>query len=189
MNKLIENIKENIKVSQELENELTINFKLSTLKKGELIVREGQYNVGLFFICNGILRCFNLKNGTEITNDFFFENTFVTDYASLLKNNPARQNFQVIEKAEIYQISKDSLFRLADRFPELKIWGGKMAEQLFTQSLIKQSILKSDSPKERYLSILKEKPQIIQRIPLSLIASYLGITQVHLSRIRKDINL
>lgn len=187
MSKIIENIKKHINVSPELEKEILSSFKVEELKRKELFIREGQYNVSLAFIQLGILRCFNLKNGKDITNDFFFENTFVTDYGSLIENFPARQNFEVIENSIIQKISRDKLLALTAKFPELKTWGAKMAETLFTQSLKKQSSLKSDSPEERYISILQEKPEIIQRIPLSLISSYLGITQVHLSRIRKNL--
>jgi len=188
LEELIKNIEKSIKVSLELKRDLISNFKLVSFEKGKLIVKEGQYNVNLFYISKGILRCFNLKDGKDITNDFFFENTFVTDYGSLLNNSPAGQNFEVIENSDIYRISKEKLFDLVNKYPELKIWGGKMAENLFAQSIIKQSIFKSNTPKERYLSILKEKPEIIQKIPLSLVASYLGITQVHLSRIRKSLS-
>ena len=187
MSTIIENIKKHINVSQELEKEILSGFKVETLKRKELLIREGQYNVSLAFVQSGILRCYNLKNGKDITNDFFFENTFVTDYGSLIDNLPARQNFEVIEDAIIQRITRDRLLALTLKFPELKTWGAKMAETLLKQSLSKQASLKSDSPEERYLSILNEKPEIIQRVPLSLVASYLGITQVHLSRIRKNL--
>jgi len=62
-----------------------------------------------------------------------------------------------------------------------------MAENLFTNLLGNNSMLKSDSPEERYLSMLQERPMIIQRVPLHYVASYMGITQVHLSRIRKKV--
>jgi len=184
---LINNIKKHIDVGPILESELMANFKFITIRKGELVVREGQYNVELFYVASGILRCYNLKDGKDVTNDFFFEDTFFTDYGALLNNRPASQYFEAIEDAGLYKISRDRLIELSGKYPELKTWGGKMAEQLFAQSIAKQSKLKADSPKERYLSILDDTPQIIQRIPLSLIASYLGITPVHLSRIRKDL--
>ncbi len=189
MDKLLQNIAKYIPVSQPLENALVSSFQFTPIQQGTLLLREGQYNVSLFFIQSGIVRCFNRKEEKEITNDFFFENTFVTDFPALLNNTPASQNFEAIENTSIYTFSRDKLIRLTVQFPELRTWGGKMAELLFAQSIKKQSALKSDSPKERYLAILKEKPQIIQRIPLFLIASYLGITQVHLSRIRKDLKM
>lgn len=79
------------------------------------------------------------------------------------------------------------MFELTEKYPELREWGAKMAENLFANLLGNNAILKSDSPEQRYLEMLLEKPKIIQRIPLHYIASYLGITQVHLSRIRKKV--
>jgi len=187
VNTLIESIKKYIRVSQKLEKEILSGFKVEKLNKKELFIREGQYNVSLAFIQSGVLRCFNLKNGKDITNDFLFENTFVTDYGGLIENMPARQNFEAIENSVIQKISRDKLLALTVKFPELKTLGTKIIETLFAQSLNIQSTLKSDSPEERYITILNEKPEIIQRVPLSLVASYLGITQVHLSRIRKNL--
>ena len=85
-------------------------------------------------------------------------------------------------------LSGKKLFELSETYPELREWGAKMAESLFTNLLSNNSMLKSDSPEERYMSMLEGEPMIIQRIPLHYIASYLGITQVHLSRIRKKVH-
>lgn len=187
MHSLLKEIEKYITVSEALKIDLVENFQKIKLSKHEKLVREGQFNVPLSFIKTGILRCFHLKNDKDITNDFFFENTFVTDYEALLQNKAAKQNFEAIEAAEVYVLTAKILFQLTETYPELREWGAKMAENLFANLLGNNSILKSDSPEERYLSMLQEKPMIIQRIPLHYIASYLGITQVHLSRIRKKV--
>jgi CRP-like cAMP-binding protein len=187
MDSLIQEIENYITVSENLRADLTKNFLYKNLAKNDKLVREGQFNVPLAFIASGILRCFNLKNDKDITNDFFFENTFVTDYEALSQNKAAKQNFEAIEPAVVYTLSAEKLFELTGTYPELREWGAKMAEKLFTNLLGNNSTLKSDSPEERYLKMLQEKPMVIQRIPLHYIASYLGITQVHLSRIRKKI--
>lgn len=187
MESLINEIEKHIPISEELKIELTKNFQLKRLEKNEKLVREGQFNVPLAYIESGILRCFNLKKDKDITNDFFFENTFVTDYEALSQSKAAKQNFEAIEPAVVYLLSADKLFLLSETYPELREWGAKMAERLFANLLNNNSMLKSDSPEERYLGMLNENPMIIQRIPLHYIASYLGITQVHLSRIRKKV--
>jgi len=187
MELLIKEIEKNIIISNNLKIELLKSFQKKELARNEIIVREGQYNAPLCFVSTGILRCFNLKEDKDITNDFFFENTFVTDFEALSKNNPAKQNFEAIEPAEIYMISTERLFKLSESYPEIREWGAKMAENLFSNLLKNNSILKSDSPSQRYLGMIQEKPMIIQRIPLHYVASYLGITQVHLSRIRKKV--
>jgi hypothetical protein len=79
------------------------SFETCNLNKKELFIREGQNNVSLAFIQAGILRCYNLKEGKEITNDFFFDNIFVTDYGSFLNGLPAKQNLML---ARLRSISK-----------------------------------------------------------------------------------
>jgi CRP-like cAMP-binding protein len=187
MESLIKEIEKYIAVSEALKIDLSKYFQLKELAKNDKLVREGQFNVPLSFISSGILRCFNLKNDKDITNDFFFENTFVTDYEALSQNKAAKQNFEAIEPAMVYILPAANLFELTETYPELREWGAKMAESLFAKVLGNNSLLKSDSPEERYLGMLQEKPMIIQRLPLHYIASYLGITQVHLSRIRKKV--
>ncbi|MBM1107666.1 Crp/Fnr family transcriptional regulator [Aurantibacter crassamenti] len=187
MDSLFQEIEKFITVSNVLKLDLHENFTIHHLKKNEKLVREGQYNVPLAFVKKGILRCFNLKNDKDVTNDFFFENTFVTDFEAFVHNKRAKQNFAAIETSEVHLISAEKLFKLTQKHPELREWGTKMTESLFTNLLSNNSMLKSDSPEERYTGMLQEKPMIIQRIPLHYVASYLGITQVHLSRIRKKI--
>lgn len=187
MDSLINEIEKYISVSEELRIDLTKIFELKQLDKSEKIIREGQFNVPLVFIENGILRCFILKNEKDITNAFYFENTFITDYEALLQSKAAKLNFEAIEASKVYILSAEKLFKLTETYPELREWGAKMAESLFAKVLGNNSMLKSDTPEERYLSMLHEKPKIIQRIPLHYVASYLGISQVHLSRIRKKV--
>jgi CRP-like cAMP-binding protein len=184
MSELINLVKNYIPVSAGLREGLLHNFKPIALNKKEFFIKEGQRNVSLAFIQSGILRCYNLKEDREVTNDFFFEDIFVTDFGSFLNDQPARQNFEAIESTKLLVMSRDKLFSLTENFPELRQWGAKVAENLFTQSLADQAVLKADSPEERYNSLLEKRPGIINRIPLHYIASYLGITQVHLSRIR-----
>lgn len=184
MSELIRQIKTYIAVDKALEEKLLQQFEKRRLAKKEQFIKEGQQHVALAFVESGILRCYNIRESRDTTNDFFFENTFVTDYSSFLNLQPARQNFEAIEDTVLLTISREGLFALTEKFPDLRLWGAKMAESLFSQSLNSHAITKSESPEERYNRILIERPEIINRVPLHYVASYLAITQVHLSRIR-----
>lgn len=184
----VQSIRQYIPVSPALEEELRNEFVLKTLYKNELFIREGQCNASLAFLAKGMMRCFSTRNGKEITNGFILENVFVTDFQSLKAGAPAQTNYDALEDCQVYVISNQRLLALASRYPELQEMGNKLIESLYANLLRKTVLLKSDTPKERYLRIVEEKPVLLQRVPLHYIASYLGITQVHLSRIRKDIS-
>lgn len=184
MSELINQVKKYIPVDDRLGYALLQAFQRRTLNKKEQFIQEGQQHVALAFVESGILRCYNVRDSKDTTNDFFFENVFVTDYSSFLNLKPARQNFEAIEETVLQIISREVLFALTEKFPNLRLWGSKMAENLFSQSLDSHAITKSESPEKRYNRILTERPEIINRVPLHYVASYLAITQVHLSRIR-----
>ncbi len=187
MDNLLANIRKQISVSTDLEMKVRSGFKVRELKRGELFIRVGQYAPKLAYVQSGILRCFSTRDGKESTNDFFFEDTFTTDFVSLTKNLPARQNFEALEQTVLYEISGEKLQKLEFLFPELGEWKTIVAGDLLHKSFNDQSESKLENPEQRYLQILRNKPEIIRRIPLVYIASYLGITPVHLSRIRKSV--
>jgi len=187
MSELISAITKFISVSPALNDALTENFERITFSKKERFIKEGQISIPLGYISEGILRCFFNRDGEDITTEFFLPHFFLTDFSSFMSRKPATRNFECLEDAVIYTISQDKLFKLAAQFPELNDWGGRMAQQLFQQSLQNQESLKALSPEERYLHMISTTPELIQRVPLGCIASYLGITQVHLSRIRKNL--
>lgn len=187
MRELIKAISTHIPVNEELNDALSNGFTRVDYAKRELFIRAGQINIPLGYVSQGILRCCFNKDGEDITTEFFLPGTFVTDLAGFMSRKPAIRNFECLEDALLYTMSQSTLFELASRFPELNEWGGRMAQQLFHQSLQNQEAMKAMTPEERYMHLLNCTPELIQRVPLGTIASYLGITQVHLSRIRRNI--
>ena len=188
MASFISAIKNYIHVSQDLEETLSKVIEKLILEKNEFFIREGQYNPRLAYLTQGSIRCHNIVNGNDITNAFLLNNQFVSDFSSLTQDIPCKRNFAAIETCELEYITKEKLFSLSRDFPELREWGAKIAEELFNDSMENQSELRSRSPEERYTHLIQRRPEVIQRVPLQYIASYLGITQVHLSRIRKKVN-
>lgn len=90
---LIAEVEKYISVNPSLKKDLMEHFTYEKLQKNELWIREGQFNLQLAFIKSGVLRCFNLRNEKDVTNEFFFKNTFVTDYDELLKKQASKAKF------------------------------------------------------------------------------------------------
>ena len=149
------------------------------------LVEEGQVARELYFINRGCLRFYYNRDGDEITGFIFLENMFATALDSFLQQEPSAQIVETLEDCELLVISYSALQQLYDYSTNFQIFGRKLAEQRLVNA---QRILSSyilDSPEERYRKLLATQPEWLLRVPQHYIASFLGITPVSLSRIRK----
>jgi len=155
-------------------------------KRHEFLLREGEVCKHVFFIVKGLTRYFYTNaEGNEHTGQFFFETSWYTDYDSFLTGKPSEQSLQALEKSEVLLLPKPNLYRLYDENPKFERFGRLMAEQAFLGVRQRNTSLLSESPEERYLNLIQQRPKVIDRVPLHYIASYLGIKPESLSRIRK----
>jgi CRP/FNR family transcriptional regulator, anaerobic regulatory protein len=161
--------------------------EIRKLKKKELILREGEICRAAWFINYGSLRYFYLVNGEEHTGQFFFENSWFTDFNSFLSSQPSKLYVEALEKTEIILISRASIEKLHTQIPKFERFSRLMAENAFKGLRNKTEMLANQSPEERYLNLVKERPKLIQRVAQRYIASYLGIKPQSLSRIRRRI--
>ncbi len=141
------------------------------------------------FIQQGTVRLFIPKpdRDKEITFGFCFENQFVSAYDSFLLQKPSSHSLQALVKTTILSISYSDLQLVYEQTAIGNLIGRLTAENLFiTKSKRLQSLL-DQTAEERYLSIFKERPQLLKEIPLKYISSYIGVTPQALSRIRKRI--
>lgn len=157
------------------------------LKKNEVLWNIGDVCREVGFITKGGMRYFFNRDGEEVTGQFFFENTFVTIYSSLITEKVTEIAFQALEETEVLLISKSSLHILFDQYKSWERFGRLMAEHNIVQMVTVRASLTSATPKEKYLQLIKERPKVIERVPLHIIASYLDITPEHLSRVRREI--
>jgi CRP-like cAMP-binding protein len=157
------------------------------LKKNEVLWNIGEVCREVGFITKGGMRYFFYRDGEEVTGQFFFENSFITIYASLVSEKVTEIAFQALEETEVLMISKASLHRLYDEYKSWERFGRLMAEHNIVQMLTVRASLTSTTPKEKYLQLLNERPKVIERVPLNIIASYLDITPEHLSRVRREV--
>jgi CRP/FNR family transcriptional regulator, anaerobic regulatory protein len=152
--------------------------------KKELILHEGQICKYVYFIRSGCLRYYYNVEGEEKTAQFFFENGWYTDYGSFLTSKPTQQNIETLEKTELLLISADDLQQLYIDIPKFEKFGRIMAENAFLGIRNRNEMLTNQNAEERYLTLVKERPKVFERIPQHYIASYLGIKPPSLSRIR-----
>ncbi len=159
-------------------------------KKGDFILKEGQIANNYMILQKGLMRSFVYDyNGDDITTDFFIENEVVIEVSSLFQRVPTKEYIQALTDCSCYKINFDKFQELFHFIENFREWGRAwLANSLFYFKQRSVSFIK-ESATDRYLALIKEKPQIIQQAPLKNIASFLGITDTSLSRIRKSINL
>jgi CRP/FNR family transcriptional regulator, anaerobic regulatory protein len=155
------------------------------LKKGEYLLRQGQVCEHVSFISHGSFRVYSVIKDVEVSNYFFFENSYATDYASFLTRKPSDTSIVAMEDSEILQLNFPNMQMLYEKVPSWQKYGRLMAEHVFLMAEERAKALQQNSPESLYLKIMQEHPQIIERVPQQYIASYIGIQPESLSRIRK----
>ena len=163
------------------EEKLTIQ----TLKRGKLLTRQGEVCNQVSFINKGLVRFFYTIDGKEINTGFVPANEYIAQYDSFLTRQPASGNIDALEDCELINLSYNDMQALYQSNPVFEKFGRKVAEMLFIMISSQTTMLLTLTPEERYQSVIQNAPYIIQRVPQYMIASYIGITPEHLSRLRK----
>jgi len=157
------------------------------MAKNEYLSQEGQISQQMYFLNTGMCRSFNLKDGKEITTNFFFQGSLVTDYSSFVQQKPSSEYFQLLEDAELIYFSHADMQRMYDKYYNLQKFGRLIAEKIFLNFYQRQQDFLLRTPKERYLNLVKRRPKVILNLPQIHVASYLGITPEYLSRLRRSL--
>lgn len=171
-------------ISLESEHALSSIVKTVNFSKGKLVQEIGRTCKTLYFVKKGVVRIYYFKDAIDITESFEFENAFVARAESLFTGKPSRKAIQAIEATTLIAINSDRLFTLFDTHPDLERMFRKIIETSYVNTVNRVESLQFNTAEERYKSLLKDAPDVLKRIPLKYVASYLGITQVSLSRIR-----
>jgi CRP-like cAMP-binding protein len=165
-------------------------FKRIEVPAKTVLLHEGKISKKVFLIERGCIRVWFNNNGKDITFQFFFENNTVASIESFRKKMPSPVTIETIEPSILWWIHKKDIDRIIAEINESALLRDKFIETIFERTFdyMKHffSFIK-DTPEQRYLNLLKEKPEIIKRVPQHYIASYLGISTVHLSRIKSKL--
>ena len=173
-----------VNFSGECKEDVRSDLQVRKYKKNEIIVSGGEVCNNLWFISQGIARIFYLKGDKEITELILTEGFFVSSLQSFLTRQPSTRQVQVLEKSVLYGFTYDDLEKLFEKHHEFERLGRLISNRGLLSMLQRSDLLMFSSASERYQSLLENSPGIINRVPLGIIASYLGITQETLSRLR-----
>ncbi|MCF0050440.1 Crp/Fnr family transcriptional regulator [Dyadobacter sp. LJ53] len=159
------------------------------LRKRQYLLQEGDTCTYNCFIAKGLLRMYRLgKNGTEHILRFGIENWWMADYESYNTGNPSVRNIDALEDSELLLIKKEHFDALISEIPGFQNFIKQLEYKSFdvSQNRILSNI--SDTAEERYIRFVQTYPEFNRRIPLHMIASYLGTSRETLSRIRQKRN-
>lgn len=158
------------------------------LRKDEYFSEAGKISRQFGFIIDGIIRvCYYNNKGEEITKYFIEENNLVVDIESFNDEIPSTAYVQAVTDCQLIYFSKRDWQELLNTIIGWENIVHKIISKALIQKVERRSPLISEDAMERYLKFLEVYPNVVNRVPLSYIASYLGITQSSLSRIRKNI--
>jgi CRP-like cAMP-binding protein len=162
-------------------------FEMRKFKKKAILLDIGKVSNEVFYLVKGCIRLYCEKDGEELSTYFFTENMFAGSYDSFLSRKPSKVAIVTLEECEVLVLTHKSQEKLYDIFPKMNEFIRKAIEQRFVllHDLFISYLL--NSPEERYLTLLNDRPELLQRIPQHQIASFLGVTPVSLSRIRNRI--
>lgn len=185
-NYIIDYISKFIKLSDDEEQIIKEQNLFRHCQKNEILLSEGEYAKDCYFIIKGCLRTYYIKDGEERNTDFYFENQTIRPISYHTKE-PSQCYLSCIEDCVIAIGNEERNLKLVEQIPSLSSLISQINESLLIQKTLEFDNFKNHNPEERYLLLLKNKPELLNRIPLYHLATYLGITQISLSRIRNRI--
>lgn len=184
MNSLIQSLKVTHNLDRDAQIALENHLSFDQMDKGELLLKTGQVCHRLYFIEQGAVRGYYYAEGKEITHWFGFETDIVTSFHSFIQQNPSVENIETIEPLTAWSISRKDLYALYDKHPSIERLGRLTCEKYYVRLEERYVNAHFKTALKRYQDLLNQSSHIIQRVPLGQIASYLGISQETLSRIR-----
>jgi CRP-like cAMP-binding protein len=167
--------------------EIAEYFEEKEIEKNELFLKEGQVSNEYLLLENGFMRAYSFDlNGIEVTTAFYSGRQPVFEVASFFNRIPSKENIQALTYCSGWVISFDKLNTIFHAIPEFREFGRSVLVKGFSSLKLRMLSMITETAEERYVSLLQSNPEIFQYAPLKYIASYLGITDSSLSRIRKE---
>ncbi|HEY5824379.1 MAG TPA: Crp/Fnr family transcriptional regulator [Cyclobacteriaceae bacterium] len=186
MKGLIAHIKNYISLDDKEALQLLTYFKLSSIVKKDLLLKEGDSCRHLHFVEKGCLRMYFVNDkGTEQITQFAIENWWMADYMSFERKTPSPFYIQAIENAEIISIDNLQQEELLKTIPKMERYFRMVLQRAYAAHQLRIKFLYDLSKEESYQHFISSFPGFAQRIPQYMLASYLGFTPEYLSEIRK----
>jgi CRP-like cAMP-binding protein len=173
-------------LSDEMMNIFCASMEEMKLKRYDVLVKAGVVDDNVYIVKKGVLRrAYNVGDRT-ITKSFATKGSVILSWHSYLMSKPSFTIFEACCDSVVMRVSKARFDELIATSHEFSRWVLSIVQSTLYLDEFKSSVLSGDV-KERYISLIKNRPEVMHDVPLGFIASYLGITQQHLSRIRKQI--
>lgn len=185
-NALFDFISKYISLSEDEKSAIISLDIFRTIKKGTILLKEGQRSNEGYFVLQGCIRTYYIINGEEKTTAFYTEMEGITPNCVLSKE-PSEYFISCVEDAIITVSDPDMEAAIFEKFPRFETLCRVLSEQLLAKKQSSFDEFKTSSPEQRYLNLLQYRPDLLQRVPQHQLASYLGITPQSLSRLRTRI--
>ncbi len=157
-----------------------------SVKKGTILLKEGQRSQDVYFILKGCIRKYYIINGEEKTTAFFTEMEALTPHC-VINNAPSEYFISCVEHTILTVGSPDKEVEIFTNSPKFELMCRILSEEMLARQQINFDEFKTSSPEQRYLNLLQSRPDLIQRVPQHQLASFLGIKPQSLSRLRARI--
>ena len=183
---LLHFISKYITLTEEEKNALLSLDLFRSVKKGTILLKEGQISQDGYFVLKGCLRKYYIIDGEEKTTAFFTELESITPHCVITKT-PSEYHISCVENTILTVANPDMEVEINAKFPKFELMCRILSEELLAKEQINFDEFKTSSPEQRYLNLLQNRPDLIQRVPQHQLASYLGIKPQSLSRLRARI--
>jgi CRP-like cAMP-binding protein len=185
-NRLLDFLSTYISLSEEEKRAIGSLDIFRTVKKGTVLLKEGAYSKMGYFVLQGCIRTYYLIEGEEKTTAFYTEMEGVTP-GCVLSEGPSDYFISCVEDSILTVSTPDMEAAVFEKFPKFETLCRILSEQLLAKKQRSFDEFKTSSPEQRYLNLLQNRPDLVQRVPQHQLASYLGITPQSLSRLRTRI--
>lgn len=181
-------IESTIPINPEKAQFLADKFTSHTLTKGEFLLTEGQVSKFTCILQSGIIRSYtDDSTGAQVTTNIFSQPGFVNDPLSFFKQIPCTEHYEALTQCTVWRMTFDHVQDNFHSIPEFREFGRMMLINNLSQYKNNMIRMIKDTAEQRYLYLMAQRPEVVQNVSLKIIASYLGITDTSLSRIRKEL--
>ena len=175
-----------VSITEDEKNVLLSLDLFHTVKKGTILLEEGQKSNNSYFVLKGCIRSYYIIDGEEKTTAFYTELDALTPHC-VVNKAPSEYFISCLEDGIVLIADANISSEINNKFPKFDIMCRKLSEELLAKEQINFDEFKTSSPEQRYLNLIQKRPDLIQRVPQHQLASYLGIKPQSLSRLRARI--
>lgn len=173
-------------MSEALTDKIISITKITSHPKKSILLKEGEVNNHICMVINGLVRSYYLNEGKEITSRLMDEGFIITSWISFYTRKPGNEFLETIEDTILACVHHTDIQQLYDEFPEFNIIGRKQVEYSFYMSELRTRMLRKHTAEEKYRFFLENHPSLLQRVALKHVATYLGMNEETLSRVRSQ---